>query len=79
MAKHGQKMGLTGDGKKDVTISIERINNGWIISRTVETKNKKGETDFQTTKTYSAENPEITVNKVNGPSLERTGLVRRAS
>jgi len=77
MAEHRHKTVLSGDGKEDVTVSIKRINNGWIISRTVEKKGKKGEpSDFQTTKTYSAVNPEITVN-MSEPALERAGLVRR--
>lgn len=79
MAEHKQKISLTGDGKKNVTVAVRRISNGWIITKTVETKNKKGVTDFKTTEAYSAENPEITVNKVTAADLERTGLVRRVS
>lgn len=77
MASDRSKTVLTSDSEKDVTLSVRRISNGWIISTTVETKNKKGETDFQTTETYSAENPEITVGKVNATELVRAGLVRR--
>lgn len=71
---------MTSGSEKDVTISVRRISNGWIISTTVEKKGKKGEpSDFQTTETYSAENPEITVSKVSATALLSAGLVRRRS
>ena len=56
MAEH--KTILTGGNE---TVSIRKISNGWIVSTTVETKGKKGMTDFKTTETYSAEKPKVEI------------------
>jgi len=66
-------------GHKEIHFEVEKISNGWLLVETVEKKSKKGMIDFQTTKTYHAEKPKITVNKINATGLMLAGLVRRIS
>ena len=45
---------LTGEGRE--TVSIRKIENGWIITRTIE-----GKDDFKSTETFTEEKPDLVI------------------